>query len=175
MFGHSEIKTCFLQGGKVVDATVEVNITNGIGIHIVGLPDKVVRENLLRVVTAIDMSGWHLPGKKIVVRVHPVEAHKIENTAAFDLPIAVGILDAGDQIAINCIENFHFYGELALDGTIREAGGEIEVLGHVRELCGGLVLSESVSEKARKYYGSNYALYACKSLKEWHDYARVCW
>lgn len=53
-------------GIRAVPVTVEVNITLGIGIHLVGLADAAVKESLLRTVTALQAKGFHVPGKKIV-------------------------------------------------------------------------------------------------------------
>ena len=54
-------------GIRAVPVTVEVNITLGIGIHLVGLADAAVKESLLRTVTALQARGFHVPGKKIVI------------------------------------------------------------------------------------------------------------
>ena len=54
-------------GIRAVPVTVEVNITLGIGIHLVGLADAAVKESLLRTVTALQAKGFHVPGKKIVI------------------------------------------------------------------------------------------------------------
>jgi len=53
-------------GIRAIPVTVEVNITLGIGIHLVGLADAAVKESLLRTVTALQALGFHIPGKKIV-------------------------------------------------------------------------------------------------------------
>ena len=60
---------CF--GVDAIPITVEVNISNGIGIHLVGLPDAAVKESLLRTVTALQTLGFHIPGKKIVINLAP--------------------------------------------------------------------------------------------------------
>ena len=54
-------------GIRAVPVTIEVNITLGIGIHLVGLADAAVKESLLRTVTALQAKGFHIPGKKIVI------------------------------------------------------------------------------------------------------------
>ena len=55
-------------GIDAVPVTVEVNITLGVGIHLVGLADAAVKESLLRTVTALQAKGFHIPGKKIVIK-----------------------------------------------------------------------------------------------------------
>ena len=75
--------------------TVEVDVTRGIGIHLVGLADVAVKESLLRTVTALQALGFHIPGRKIVINLAPADMHK--NGGGYDLPIALGILAASGQ------------------------------------------------------------------------------
>ena len=74
-------------GIRAVPVTVEVNITLGIGIHLVGLADAAVKESLLRTVTALQARGFHVPGKKIVINLAPADMHK--QGSGYDLPIAL--------------------------------------------------------------------------------------
>ena len=82
-------------GIRAVPVTVEVNITLGIGIHLVGLADVAVKESLLRTVTALQARGFHVPGKKIVINLAPADMHK--QGSGYDLPIALGVIAASDQ------------------------------------------------------------------------------
>ena len=77
-------------GIDAVPVTVEVNITLGVGIHLVGLADAAVKESLLRTVTALQAKGFHIPGKKIVINLAPADLHK--QGSGYDLPIALGII-----------------------------------------------------------------------------------
>lgn len=79
-------------GIEAVPVTVEVDITSGIGIHLVGLADAAVKESLLRTVTALQSMGYRIPGKKIVINLAPADMHK--KGSGYDLPIAVGIIAA---------------------------------------------------------------------------------
>ena len=74
-------------GIEAVPVTVEVDITLGIGIHLVGLADAAVRESLLRTVTALQAKGFRIPGKKIVINLAPADLHK--QGSGYDLPIAL--------------------------------------------------------------------------------------
>ena len=80
--------TCL--GVEAVIVTVEVDLSVGIGIHLVGLPDSAVRESLLRVITALMSYGFHIPGRKIVVNLAPADLRK--EGSAYDLAIAIGLL-----------------------------------------------------------------------------------
>ena len=108
--------------GRIEAATIEVEISKGIGIHLVGLPDAACKETLLRVVTAMQASGYHCPGRRIVINVSTKRIDKgygkVIGTAHFDLPIALGILIADGQITPANGEKNLFLGELRLDGKI---------------------------------------------------------
>ena len=79
-------------GINAIPVTIEVNITLGIGIHLVGLADAAVKESLLRTVTALQSKGFHIPGKKIVINLAPADMHK--QGSGYDVPIALGIIVA---------------------------------------------------------------------------------
>ena len=99
---------------------IEVQVMDGVGIHLVGLADNAARESLLRVVTALQALGYSLPGKKVVVNIAPANIHK--TTCGYDLPIALGILAATDQLDYDDrLKRWVFNAELGLDGSLREA------------------------------------------------------
>lgn len=117
--------------------TVEVCITNGIGIHVVGLPDKAVKDSLLRTITALQSLRYSIPGKKIVINILPMQAGMCSN--GLDLPIAVGILAASGQESLSEDMGISLYGELGLDGCLRPCGAE----GMIAGCCGtGLIISK---------------------------------
>lgn len=116
-----QIQAAFLRGIEYKPAYVEVEVSNGIGIHLVGLSDPNVKESLLRIISAIQALGYRLPGRKIVINI-PNLTGKDRKTTYLDLPIALGILIASNQISVNptLLGQCRFYGELGLDGTIRD-------------------------------------------------------
>ena len=85
-------------GIDAVPVTVEVDITMGIGIHLVGLADVAVKESLLRTVTALQSIGFRIPGKKIIINLAPADIHK--KGGGYDLPIAIGIIAASGQMEL---------------------------------------------------------------------------
>ena len=91
-------------GIEAVPVTVEVDITLGIGIHLVGLADAAVKESLLRTVTALQAKGFRIPGKKIVINLAPADLHK--QGSGYDLPIALGIIAASEQRALPGLEKY---------------------------------------------------------------------
>ncbi len=103
--------------------TVEVEVTRGIGIHLVGLADVAVKESLLRTVTALQTLGFHVPGRKIVINLAPADMQK--NGGGYDLPIALGILAASEQMEMPGLEKYLIMGELGLDGSVRPVPGAL--------------------------------------------------
>lgn len=108
--------------GNVV--TVETHIDDGLpGVHIVGLPDQAVRESRERIRPALKESGFSFPNRKITVNLSP--ADKAKQGSTYDLPIAVGILLASDQLEVEqaTLERCMLVGEIALDGGLRGIPG----------------------------------------------------
>lgn len=104
--------------------TVEVHLSNGLpGFSIVGLPDASVKESKERVRSAIINSEFEFPSKRITVNLAPADLPK--DGGRFDLPIAIGILAASDQIENTPLSSLEFIGELALSGDLRPVTGSL--------------------------------------------------
>lgn len=103
-----------------VDVEVDVASKGFPGFTVVGLAGKAVDEARERVKTAMINSGFDFPGKKITVNLAPADLPK--NGAAYDLPIAIGVLVASGQID-KPNGSAYFYGELSLDGSLRPTRG----------------------------------------------------
>ena len=133
-------------GIQAVPVKVEVDISTGIGIHLVGLADAAVKESLLRTVTALQSSGFKVPGKKMVINLAPADMRK--QGTGYDLPIALGIIAASGQACMSGLENYAVMGELGLDGSLRGVPGVLPVVDMAaREGLSGCILpSESVAE-----------------------------
>ena len=115
--------------GDIIPVTITAEVTDGIGIHVIGIPDAAVKEGLLRVVTAIQSLGYHIPGKKIVIDVEPhggklswAGAYRPSECAqAFDVAIALAILMASGQMKAlsgKQVDDVLFFGKLTLDGKL---------------------------------------------------------
>lgn len=124
MLVHINCAKCV--GIEAISVTVEVDITTGLGIHLVGLGDTAIRESLLRTMTALQSLGYRIPGKKIVVNLAPADMHK--KGSCYDLAIALGILVASGQIDAAGLEKYMIMGELGLDGTLRPVAGALPVV-----------------------------------------------
>lgn len=105
---------------------VEVNVANGIGLHLVGLADAAVKESLLRTTTALQSMGLKVPGRRIVINLAPADMHK--KGSGYDLPIALGIIAASEQLEMPDLGRYVIMGELGLDGTVRSIPGALPIV-----------------------------------------------
>lgn len=110
-----------VHGVDAVPITLEVSVEPGAQYVMVGLPDSAVRESWHRIETALKHNGLTMPRQKIVVNLSPADLRK--EGAAYDLPIALGILAASGQIEAEVLEDALIMGELSLDGTIMPVRG----------------------------------------------------
>jgi magnesium chelatase family protein len=113
-------------GVEAITITIEVNVSMGQHYTIVGLPDNAVRESLQRTESAIKTNNFHMPRTKIVVNLAPADIRK--SGSAFDLPMAMGILGASDQLEFSDrLKDFVIMGELSLDGTVKSIKGALPI------------------------------------------------
>ncbi len=105
--------------------TVEVNVTNGIGYHLVGLPDNAIKESNYRIAAALQNNGYKIPGKNIIINMSPADMRK--EGSAYDLTLAVGILAASKQIKSASLEQYIIMGELSLDGSVQPIKGALPI------------------------------------------------
>ncbi|MDK7675533.1 YifB family Mg chelatase-like AAA ATPase [Weeksella virosa] len=105
--------------------TVEVNIDNGVGYHLVGLPDSAIKESNFRISAALKNVGYKIPGKKITINMAPADLQK--EGSAYDLSIAIGILAASEQIKTDHLDRYIIMGELSLDGSLRPIKGALPI------------------------------------------------
>ena len=150
-------------GIEALPVTVEVDITRGIGIHLVGLADAAVKESLLRTVTALQSKGFHIPGKKVVINLAPADMHK--SGSGYDLPIALGILSGSGQIELPRLGDFLILGELGLDGSVRYVRGSLPVVEYARDQgFAGCILPEESALEAVEFRGT--AIYGVRNLDD---------
>ncbi|MBE6232173.1 MAG: YifB family Mg chelatase-like AAA ATPase [Bacteroidales bacterium] len=150
-------------GTDAVPVTVEVDITNGLGIHLVGLADAAVKESLLRTITALQSMGYRIPGKKIVINLAPADMHK--KGSGYDVPIALGIIAASRQRDLPLLEKFMIMGELGLDGSVRDIPGSLPIaeLAKKSDLI-GCILPEHSALETMEYEGVD--VYGVKCLED---------
>jgi magnesium chelatase family protein len=127
-----KIKTLGLIGLLANEITVEVDINNGLfNFNIVGLAGKSVQESKERVFSAIRNSGFEMPMKRITVNLSPADITK--NSSSFDLPIAVAILKATNQIDVDIV-NTVLWGDLSLEGNTLHSRGALAITDFAKSL-----------------------------------------
>jgi len=125
---HTKISSATTIGVNAYEVEVEVDLSFGmLQFNIVGLPDTAIKESRQRVAAALKNCGIKLPERKITVNLAPADLKK--EGSLFDLPIAVGILQAGEYISIDkqFLQETLFLGELSLDGTIKSVKGVLPI------------------------------------------------
>ena len=150
-------------GIKAVPVTVEVEITGGIGLHLVGLADVAVKESLLRTVTALQAKGFHIPGKKIIINLAPADMHK--QGSGYDITIALGIIAASGQANLPLLDDYLIMGELGLDGGIRYVSGTLPMVELAREKgYKGCILPELSAMEAADF--TDTLIYGVRTLDD---------
>ncbi len=128
--------------------TIEVNVAQGTKFFMVGLPDNAVKESEQRVESALKYIGYRMPRQKVVVNLAPADLRK--EGSSYDLPIALGILQASDQLLSAELERYIIMGELALDGALRPIKGALPIAIEARKqgFKGFILPKENAAEAA---------------------------
>jgi magnesium chelatase family protein len=148
--------------------TVEVHLSNGLpGLSIVGLPEMAVRESKDRVRGALINSQFEFPARRITINLAPADLPK--EGGRFDLPIALGILAASNQLTATPLSYYEFAGELALSGELRPISGILPAALTAREAGRSLILPQQNAEEAGlvsglQCYPANHLLEVCSHL-----------
>ena len=146
---------------------VEVNIDQGVGYHLVGLPDSAIKESNFRINAALKNSNLKLPGKKITINMAPADLQK--EGSAYDLPIAIGILAASEQIKSEQVGHYVMMGELSLDGSLRPIKGALPIAIKAKEEgFEGILLPKQNADEAAVVEGIN--VYAIENIREVVDF-----
>lgn len=127
----AKIYSCAIIGleGHIVE--VEVDSSHGLTFYmLVGLPDAAVKESAERVRSAIRNSGMRFPTNRVTVNLAPADVKKMG--PAYDLPIALGLLVASEQLDTNALDGALVVGELALDGSVRHVRGVLPMTAFAR-------------------------------------------
>ncbi len=159
----SQVNSTALLGLDGYIVNVESDISNGLpAFDIVGLPDAAVKESKERIRAAIKNSGLTMPSKRITINLAPADVKK--EGAHFDLPIAIGIIAASEQLSspdTDCI----FLGELSLNGDLRRINGVLPmVISAYQKGIKTVFLPEENAREAAVIEG--LTVYGAKNLKE---------
>ncbi len=152
-------------GVEAITITVEVNaMSTNIGQVLVGLADSAVKESMQRVESTMKSHGYAMPRTRVVVNLAPADIKK--SGTAFDLPIAIGILAASNQIKNHeAIDKYIIMGELSLDGEIRSIRGSLPIAIQARkEGFKGLIVPKMNAREAGMV--NNLDVYGVEHINE---------
>ena len=156
-------------GVEALSITIEVNwMATNLGIILVGLPDNAVKESLQRVESTIKSNGYMMPRTRVVVNLAPADIKK--SGTAFDLPIAIGVLAASEQLENKqAIEKYMIMGELSLDGEVRSIKGALPIAIQARkEGFKGLIVPKANEREAGMV--NNLDVYGVSHIKDVIDF-----
>ncbi|MDO4870158.1 MAG: YifB family Mg chelatase-like AAA ATPase [Bacillota bacterium] len=162
----TKVKTATLNGVEGYPVTVETDLHSGMpGLNIVGLADATIREACQRVKPAIMNCGYIFPRERVTVNLVP--AGRPKEGSHFDLPIALGIMMLGREVA--AMDDTAFLGEVSLDGTINPVRGVLPLAICLRQAgIRNLVLPQANAEEAAVLEDLN--VLPVRSLMEAADY-----
>ena len=156
-------------GIDALPIAAEVNITAGIGMYLVGLPDNAVRESQERIRAAFENCSYKMSGKKVVVNLSPADIRK--EGSAYDLTIALGILAATEQLPAERLSRYIVMGELSLDGSVLPVRGALPMALAARDKgFAGVILPRQNAPEAAVV--SSIDVYGISHLREVVDFLR---
>ena len=154
-------------GVNAITITVEVNLTEGVGYFLVGLPDSAVKESMHRIESALKMHSYKMPRRKVVINMAPADIKK--EGSAYDLTIAIGLLAASEQVKPDEIKDYILMGELSLDGTLQPIKGALPIAIQARqEKFKGLIVPKQNAREAAIV--NNLDVYGVENIKEVIDF-----
>ena len=114
-----------LNGIDAITVTIEVNIDRGVQFFLVGLPDSAVKESQQRIESALSNNNLRYPKRKITINMAPADIRK--EGSSYDLPLAIAILAASEQVSVDLLDKYVIMGELSLDGGINPIKGALPI------------------------------------------------
>ncbi|MDR2926801.1 MAG: YifB family Mg chelatase-like AAA ATPase [Cytophagaceae bacterium] len=147
--------------------TIEVDISRGIQFFLVGLPDNAVKESRQRIESVFRYFQFNWPGKRIVINMAPADIRK--EGAAYDLPIAIGVLAGSEQVALELLNDFIVMGELSLDGNLKPVKGALPIAVKAKEAgFKGVILPAENAREAAVVTGID--VYGAQNMQEVVDF-----
>ena len=135
-------------GLEATTITIEINLSRGVQFRLSGLADTAVRESYDRIWAAITNNGYKMPTADLIINLSPADMKK--EGSGFDLPIAIGILAANNQLDTSQLSQYMMIGELGLDGSLQPAKGALPIAIRARKekFKGLIVPRQNVREAA---------------------------
>ena len=160
----SKIRSMAVMGIEAIEIEIEADISDMLpSFMIVGLPDGAIREARERVMSAIKNCGFEFPTRKVTINMAPADVRK--EGSAFDLPIAIGLLEASSQVTLSNTGTYIIVGELSLDGKVKRIKGMLSmaICARDRGVTGMIVPKENAMEAA---VAEGVAIHPVESLSE---------
>ena len=143
--------------------TIEVNVSKGVKFYLVGLPDNAVKESHERIMSALQYNNIPWPRRQVIINMAPADIKK--EGAAYDLPLAVGMLAANETITGEDVSQYIMMGELSLDGALRPVKGVLPIAIMAREMgFKGFIVPKENSHEAAVV--NNLNVYGAESITE---------
>jgi len=156
-----------VQGIDATVITIEVNSSRGCMFYLVGLPDSAVKESHRRIISALQDNEFKMPTSSITINMAPADIRK--EGAAYDLPLAIGMLAANEKVAVDKLSRYLIMGELSLDGTIQPVKGVLSIAIRAKEEgFEGLIIPQQNAKEAAVVDGIK--VYGVSQLKEVVDF-----
>ena len=158
------------QGIDAVIVTIEVHAVPGFEFTLVGLPDNAVKESHERIIAALTVNGYSKPRHTLTINMAPADIKK--EGAAYDLPLAIGMLTAEEEVKTTLLGQYLIMGELSLDGTLQPIQGVLPMALAARKAgFKGMILPkqnarEAAVVKGLEIYGLNNLLEVVRFLNE---------
>ena len=152
-----------VQGIEATLITIEVNSSRGCMFYLVGLPDSAVKESHQRNISASEVNGFSMPTSNIVSNTAPADIRK--EGAAYEIPLAIGIMASNEMILTDRLSKFLIMGELSLDGSVHPIKGALPIAIKARELgFEGLIVPEDNAREAAVV--NNINVYGVRNISE---------
>ncbi len=152
-----------IYGVSAITITIEVSVEKGVSFLLVGLPDNAVRESTQRIQSALNQCGHHIPQRRVIINMAPADIRK--EGAAYDLPLAIGILAADGQMHAEELEKYVIMGELSLDGSLRPIKGALPMAIEARKRkFKGIILPKQNAREAAIV--NNLEVYGAENIEQ---------
>ena len=152
-----------VNGLEVTTVTIEVSLTRGVMYHLTGLGDEAVRESRDRIAAALMNCGYKFPVADITVNMAPADIRK--EGSGYDLPLAIGIMAANENIRADRLADYMLVGELGLDGRLQPIRGAlpISIRARAEKFKGLIVPKQNIREAA---VVNNLDVYGMESITD---------
>jgi len=156
-----------IYGVSAITITIEVSVEQGVSFTLVGLPDNAVKESQQRIHSALLQCEHRIPQRRVIINMAPADIRK--EGAAYDLPLAIGILAADGQMRADGLESYVIMGELSLDGSLRPIKGALPMAIEARrKKYKGIILPRDNAREAAIV--NNLEVYGATNIKEVIDF-----